>query len=68
MREVTALGAAIAAGLSVGIWEDIKGLESIGLGKTTVFSPKISDGKREQMISLWEKAVQKSLGWKTNDS
>ncbi|KAG5513314.1 hypothetical protein PMAC_001377 [Pneumocystis sp. 'macacae'] len=67
MREVTALGAAIAAGFAVGVWGSIKELENIGSGKTTVFSPKIDDNKRKKMISLWDKAVQKSMGWKTND-
>ncbi|KAG4305944.1 hypothetical protein PORY_000854 [Pneumocystis oryctolagi] len=68
MREVTALGSAIAAGLAVRVWKDIKELESIGMGKTTVFFPKIDNNKRKHMTDLWEKAIEKSLGWKTKDS
>ncbi|KAG5437686.1 hypothetical protein PCANB_000723 [Pneumocystis canis] len=68
MREVTALGSAIAAGLAVGVWKDIKELEKFNSGRTTVFSPKIDHNKRKSMFDLWEKAVRMSLGWEIKDS
>ncbi|EMR08184.1 glycerol kinase [Pneumocystis murina B123] len=68
MREVTALGSAIAAGLAVGVWKNVEELQSVSAGKTFVFSPKISEDKRNRMFCLWEKAVQKSLDWETGKS
>ncbi|KAL4997932.1 hypothetical protein BDV10DRAFT_185734 [Aspergillus recurvatus] len=63
MRETTALGAAIAAGLAVGIWRNFAELRDINRAGGTVFRPQISlDISREQ-FSLWEKAVNMCRGW-----
>ncbi|KAL4983143.1 hypothetical protein BDW68DRAFT_181860 [Aspergillus falconensis] len=63
MRETTALGAAIAAGLAVGLWRNFAELRDINRAGGTVFRPQISlDISREQ-FSLWEKAVNMCRGW-----
>ncbi|KAK5182764.1 Glycerol kinase [Exophiala sp. CCFEE 6388] len=63
MRETTALGAAIAAGLAVGVWESIDELKEINLEGRTVFKPQMEEAKSKEMFGRWEKAVQMSRGW-----
>lgn len=63
MRETTALGAAIAAGLAAGIWRNFAELRDINRAGGAVFEPSISKEKSAEMFSLWEKAVQMSKGW-----
>ncbi|KIV86319.1 glycerol kinase, variant [Exophiala sideris] len=63
MRETTALGAAIAAGLAVGVWESIDELKEINLEGRTVFKPQMEEAKSKEMFGRWEKAVQMSKGW-----
>jgi len=60
--EATALGAAIAAGMAVGIWsgfEDIQKLEK----RLAVFQPKITAEEASTRFARWEKAVEMSRGW-----
>ncbi|KIX09632.1 glycerol kinase [Rhinocladiella mackenziei CBS 650.93] len=63
MRETTALGAAIAAGLAVGVWESIDELKNINVEGRTVFTPEMEEAKSKEMFGRWEKAVQMSRGW-----
>lgn len=63
MRETTALGAAIAAGLAVGVWESIEELKNINVEGSTVFKPEMAETKSKEMFEKWEKAVQMSKGW-----
>ncbi|KAK9234838.1 glycerol kinase, partial [Lipomyces kononenkoae] len=63
MRETTALGAAIAAGLAVGVWSSIQDVEHISTEGRTTFTPTIHKEKAESMFALWEKAVNMSRGW-----
>lgn len=63
MRETTALGAAIAAGLAVGVWESVDELKDVNVEGKTVFSPKLDESKSKEMFEKWEKAVQMSKGW-----
>ena len=63
MRETTALGAAIAAGLAVGVWESIDELKKVNTEGSTGFSPKISKEESQTRFERWEKAVQMSKGW-----
>jgi glycerol kinase len=63
MRETTALGAAIAAGLAVGLWRNFTELRDINRAGGTVFEPTIPPEKSADMFSLWEKAVHMSEGW-----
>lgn len=59
MRETTALGAAMLAGLTVGFWNNIDELET-DLGKT-VFEPKISEAESQKLTGGWHKAVERVL-------
>lgn len=59
MRETTALGAAMLAGLTVGFWNNINELET-DLGKT-VFEPKISEEESQKLTGGWHKAVERVL-------
>ncbi|KAI9777601.1 MAG: Glycerol kinase [Geoglossum umbratile] len=66
MRETTALGAAIAAGFAVGVWQDFEELADLGREGRTVFTPKIGREEREAMVSRWEHAVSMCRGWIEN--
>ena len=63
MRETTALGAAIAAGLAVGVWESMDELKDVNTEGVTSFNPKISKEDSAKRFDQWEKAVQMSKGW-----
>ena len=69
MTEVTALGAGIAAGLATGLWKDVYEMEK-ALGevhKEDVFEGKLSEKERKKKWELWERGVEKSLGWLKED-
>ena len=58
--ESTALGAAFLAGLAVGFWknrEEIKSLPS----SDRKFIPKINDKEREELLSGWKNAINKTV-------
>ena len=62
ITETTALGAAYAAGLAVGFWEDLDQLRSRWKeGKRWI--PNMEDAERQRQIKLWKKAVTKTLDW-----
>jgi len=63
MRETTALGAAIAAGLAVGVWESFDDLQHINVDGRTTFKPLIEEKESTERFAMWEKAVQMSKGW-----
>lgn len=63
MRETTALGAAIAAGLAVGLWRNFAELRDINRAGGTVFRPQTSQDISREQFSLWEKAVSMCRGW-----
>ena len=61
--ETTALGAAYAAGLAVGFW---RGPDDIAIHWRCDrrWSPGMSAAERQRLVASWEKAVDRSLGWK----
>ena len=62
INETTALGAAYAAGLAVGFWEDLDQLRSRWReGKR--WTPNMEDSVRQNYIAQWKKAVTKTLDW-----
>jgi glycerol kinase len=62
VTETTALGAAYAAGLAVGFWEDLDALrQNWGVDKT--FEPGMAAEKRAALYAGWQKAVQRTLDW-----
>jgi glycerol kinase len=60
--ESTALGAALLAGLSVGIFASIEDCASIRKSER-VYSPEISSEQIEKKYALWKKAVQATLAF-----
>lgn len=58
MKEVTALGAAVAAGVTAGVWQ-----LGTKMGDITVYSPEIDAKERARKMSRWKMAVERSLGW-----
>ena len=68
MKETTALGAAIAAGIAKGIevW-DLKG-EGGSKQDMEKFTPNLDEDKRKQSYDKWKKAVQRSMGWEASSN
>ncbi len=60
--ETTALGAAYAAGLAVGYWDDLDELRS-NRRIDRVFEPAIERAEAERMHTRWGDAVERSLDW-----
>jgi glycerol kinase len=63
--ETTALGAAYAAGLAVGVWKNPESLRTHWQADRQ-WDPTWSDDRREMAYAGWKKAVERSLGWATN--
>ncbi|KXG47999.1 Glycerol kinase [Penicillium griseofulvum] len=63
MRETTALGAAIAAGLAVGLWRNFAELRDINRSGGAVFEPQVPREESAAKFGQWERAVQMSRGW-----
>lgn len=66
MKEVTALGAAVMAGLAVGVWKSLaeveyKQKESAAL--TAYFSPNTGTYQRDRGFKQWHRAVEKAMNW-----
>ena len=60
--EATALGAAFLAGLTCGLWKDVAELCSlINAEDVSVFSPQMSEEKRQDLLDGWSKAVNRIL-------
>jgi glycerol kinase len=62
MKETTALGAAYAAGLAAGFFEDIDELRA-GWSVGRSWRPQMEAARRERMYRLWKKAVTRSFEW-----
>ena len=62
IKETTALGAAYAAGLAVGLFKNADELcSNWSVNKT--WSPQMEEGKRESMYRSWKKAVSRTFDW-----
>jgi glycerol kinase len=62
-RETTALGAAYAAGLAVGLWGSLEDLKSHwAIDKRWL--PAMSEARRTELCHGWQKAIDRSLGWR----
>ncbi|OVA05860.1 Glycerol kinase [Macleaya cordata] len=60
--ETTALGAAYAAGLAVGVWtEDDIFTDGGKAEKSTIFRPKLDDEHRKKRVESWCKAVSRTF-------
>ncbi len=66
VAETTALGAAYAAGLAVGFWNDFDDLRK-NWQEDKRWEPAMEDGERERQYRLWKKAVTKTFDWVDDD-
>jgi glycerol kinase len=62
ITEVSALGAAYAAGLAVGFWRDLDELRSMAVAPRR-WEPRMSERDRAAALSRWRRGVERSLGW-----
>lgn len=62
VSETTALGAAYAAGLAVGLWKDYEELRT-NWGKEREWKPAMDAGQRKTLYSGWKKAVTRTFDW-----
>ncbi len=60
--ETTALGSAMLAGLTVGVWDSLEELSSIWK-ENTRFTPDYAAERREAEVARWHEAVRRSMGW-----
>ncbi len=62
VNETTALGAAYAAGLATGYWQNIDDLRK-NHRVSKVWTPQMPEEKLEQYYKGWKKAIEKSFHW-----
>jgi glycerol kinase len=62
VAETTALGAAYAAGLATGFWEDPEALRQ-NWNESRRWMPQWNDEQREEGYRGWRKAVERTLDW-----
>ncbi len=62
VAETTALGAAYAAGLAVGYWNNLDDLR-VNWAEDKRWEPNLDAGERERVYRNWKKAVTKSFDW-----
>jgi len=62
VAETTVLGAAYAAGLAVGYWQNTDTLRS-HWAEDARFEPNMDSAVRAQLYASWQKAVTKSFDW-----
>ena len=62
ITETTALGAAYAAGLAVGYWQDLDTLRE-QWAEDRHWHPDMAESIRRQLYNGWKKAVTRTFGW-----
>jgi glycerol kinase len=62
VAETTSLGAAYAAGLAVGFWDDLQGLRQYWK-EDRRWLPQWDEARRQTAYRGWLKAVQRSIDW-----
>ncbi len=62
VAETTALGAAYAAGLAVGFWQNFDELRA-NWGRDKEWQPEMDADKRETLYKGWKKAVTRTFDW-----
>lgn len=60
--ETTALGAAFAAGLAVGVWRDTEQLRAMWI-LDWEHEPSMPQSMRAEFLAGWSKAIGKAVGW-----
>jgi glycerol kinase len=66
VAETTALGAAYAAGLAVGFWDNLDDLRA-NWQEDKRWEPNMDSGERDRQLRLWKKAVTKAMDWVDDD-
>lgn len=66
VAETTALGAAYAAGLAVGFWENLDDLRA-NWQENKRWTPSMDEEEREKTYRNWKKAVTKTFDWVDED-
>ncbi|CAG8999056.1 MAG: Glycerol kinase [Candidatus Celerinatantimonas neptuna] len=66
LTETTALGAALLAGLAVGVWKSTQDIQDCFKIDHT-FSPEMSHPERENRYKGWQKAVKRALSWEIDN-
>jgi glycerol kinase len=62
IKETTALGAAFAAGLSVGFWDGLDEIKALWQEEKR-WVPQMNKGERDRRYRFWKKAVTRSFDW-----
>jgi glycerol kinase len=62
VAETTALGAAYAAGLAVGFWNEVEDLRE-NWGQDKAWRPLMGEAEREKLYKGWKKAVTRTFEW-----
>ncbi|MHB8132735.1 MAG: glycerol kinase GlpK [Anaerolineaceae bacterium] len=62
VAETTALGAAYAAGLAVGVWQKIEDLR-VNWGQGMIWHPTMNQEQRTRIYLGWKKAVSRTFEW-----
>lgn len=62
VAETTALGAAYAAGLAVGVWDSLDDVRA-NWREGRRWEPRMNRGEVERRYARWGEAVERSLGW-----
>ena len=62
VMETTALGAALLAGLAVGVYASPEDTAAVWQRDLT-FEPQMEEHHRAQLLHGWHKAVERSLAW-----
>jgi glycerol kinase len=62
VAETTALGAAYAAGLAVGVWQETSELKA-NWGQGMAWQPAMAEEKRAKLFAGWKKAVTRTFDW-----
>ena len=60
--ETTALGAALMAGLAVGVWKDMDEIRRIWAVDLSL-TPQMDEATRQSVLAGWHKAVSRSMHW-----
>ncbi|MGD3106929.1 glycerol kinase GlpK [Streptomyces sp. YGL11-2] len=66
ISETTCLGAAYAAGLATGVWQDLDELRS-HWQRDREWTPRMAAEAREREFGNWRRAVERSFGWLAED-
>ncbi|MEV6318215.1 glycerol kinase GlpK [Streptomyces sp. NPDC051776] len=66
ISETTCLGAAYAAGLATGVWQDLDELRT-HWKRDQQWEPRMEPQTREREYANWRKAVERSFGWLEED-